>query len=434
MTRKELDKNRETSFDNEDILVQKGHLLHEIMLLLIGFYGVIYSVINFYMGHTNELYFIVPVLPCVSIAYLLYARGHILASKIFNLIQVIYSIGGLCLVTSPETFILAFFIPIFIGTLIVFQGRERKFGYFFTAFSFAVFVFLLTTDYHIGDSHVESESDLRQEWCLNLIGSAAFSLLQITFILRISNTIQTRLLESRESLSRTNHQLKEAIDTRDKMISILSHDLRSPLLVLSSSLDLLRPSKIAHELQEKLIGELRTRVKQTISMMDNLLLWSRKQADTLQFNPTSLLLSEIKKKVQDYTEILSSVKTIDFKMEGTEEDSVVADQDLLDAILRNLLSNAFKFTPVNGTVIFSISPVESGYRFSIKDTGLGMSADQLKRVLQGKSFTRLGTALEKGHGIGMQLVRDFIERHGSRLEIVSEEAQGTTFSFELRKG
>lgn len=434
MTRKVENENKDTSFDNEDILVQKGHLLHEIMLLLIGLYGLAYSFINYYMGHTKELYFLIPTLPCVSIAYLLYAKGYILASKIFNLLQVMYCISGLCLVTSPETFILVFFIPIFIGTLIVFQGRERKIGYLFTAISFGVFVFLLTTDYHIGDPHLESESDLRQEWCLNLIGSAAFSLLQIVFILRISNTIQSRLLENRERLSLTNHQLQEAIDTRDKMISILSHDLRAPLLVLSSSLDLLRPSKMAHELQENLIGELRTRVRQTVSMMDNLLMWSRKQADTLQFSPTTLLLSEIKKKVQDYTEILSSVKTIDFKMEGAEEGSVVADKDLLDAILRNLLSNAFKFTPVNGTVIFSISPVESGYRFSIKDTGLGMSADQLKRVLQGKSFTRLGTALEKGHGIGMQLVRDFIERHGSRLEIVSEEAQGTTFSFELRKG
>ena len=212
---------------------------------------------------------------------------------------VIFSIGGLCLITSPKTFILSFFIPIFIGTLIVFQGRERKVGYFFTGFTFLVFIFLLTTDYHIGPPLVEDEAEIRREWYINMIGAIAFSLLQIIFILRLSNTIQNSLLESRENLELANGQLKAAIDTRDKMISILSHDLRSPLLLMSSGLELLRPSKLPAAMSEKLIGDLTTRVKQTITMVDNLLLWSKRQADVVQYEPQPLKIAAIRKIISD---------------------------------------------------------------------------------------------------------------------------------------
>ena len=425
--------NRPLSFLHEDLLVRKGNQLHEIMLLLLGFYGVVYTIINFYTGQWSEMYFVIPVIPGVSIAYLLYAKGYPLISKIFNLIQVIFSIGGLCLMTSPKTFILSFFIPIFIGTLIVFQGRERKVGYFFTGFTFLVFIFLLTTDYHIGPPLVEDEAEIRREWYINMIGAIAFSLLQIIFILRLSNTIQNSLLESRENLETANGQLKAAIDTRDKMISILSHDLRSPLLLMSSGLELLRPSKLPAAMSEKLIGDLTTRVKQTISMVDNLLLWSKRQADVVQYEPQPLKIAAIRKIISDYAELMLNAKAITFRIEGEEEGIVAADKDMLEAILRNLLSNAFKFTPVNGEVVVQIAKEKQGYRFSIKDNGMGMSAEQVQKLSSGSSFTRLGTALEKGHGIGMQLVRDFIERHGATLEILSEEAQGTTFSFVLKE-
>jgi signal transduction histidine kinase len=186
-------------------------------------------------------------------------------------------------------------------------------------------------------------------------------------------------------------------------------------------------------MSEKLIGDLTTRVKQTITMVDNLLLWSKRQADVVQYEPQPLKIPAIRKIISDYAELMLNAKAITFRLEGEEEGIVAADKDMLEAILRNLLSNAFKFTPVNGEVVVQIAKEKQGYRFSIRDNGMGMSAEQVQKLSSGSSFTRLGTALEKGHGIGMQLVRDFIERHGAKLEIVSEEAQGTTFSFVLKE-
>lgn len=417
--------------DSDDLLIRKGNQLHVIMLQMIAIYGVVYSIVNYLQGKYVELVFILPVVPGVAIAYLLYAKGHTKSSKIWNLFQVVVSISGCCLVTTPATFIVAFFVPIMIGILIVFQGQERKLGYFLAAISFIDLVFLLTTDIRIGNFPLLSKQELRIEWMMNTIGAAILSTLQVTFILSLNNSVQRRLIKKSIELNDSNVQLQTAITTRDTMMSVLSHDLRSPLILLNSSMELMRPSKMASEDQEKLMFQLRNRTQQTLSLVDNLLLWSRNQSESVKYIPSALPISGVVKFISDYTQLLQSEKQVSVTINSPSDGNVFADKDLLDCILRNIISNAYKFTPRGGAVNISISKSSNQWNFSIKDSGQGITPAALQKLSSGISFTTIGTANEKGHGLGLQLVKDFLQLHNSRLKISSEIGVGSEFSFTL---
>jgi signal transduction histidine kinase len=112
---------------------------------------------------------------------------------------------------------------------------------------------------------------------------------------------------------------------------------------------------------------------------------------------------------------------------------VKGDRDMIEAIFRNLISNAIKFTPPGGNVTIAAQDHGKTWIFSISDNGKGMTSEEIERITGGISFTTSGTNREKGHGLGMQLVQDFIRKHNSSLKIDSMLEQGTTFSFELTK-
>lgn len=420
--------------DSEDLLIRKGNQLHVIMLRLIAVYGVVYSIVNYLQGKFDELVFIFPIIPGVGIAYVFYYLGYPKISKIWNLLQITVSIAGLCLITTPSTFIVAFFIPILIGTLIVFQGKDRKLGLALAVATFAILIILLLTNKRIADVPLLTYEELRVEWLMNTLGAAFLSTLQVLFILSLSNTVQLRLIQKSSELNESNEQLKAAVATRDTMMSILSHDLRSPLLLLSSSMELMRPSKLSLEEQEKLILQLRNRTQQTLSLVDNLLLWSRNQAESVKFVPVDLPIADIRKLITTYTQLLQSEKDVHLTLDCPVDGIVYADKDLLDCILRNIISNAYKFTPRGQTVSIRIFPAGNQWQFSVKDSGAGMSAEMVQRLRNGDSFTTLGTANEKGHGLGLRLVKDFLKLHGTDLEIVSVPAQGSEFSFLLPQG
>jgi len=417
--------------DSEDLLIRKGNQLHVIMLQMIAIYGVVYSIVNYLQGKYEELVFIVPIVPGVAIAYLLHAYGYTIISKIWNLSQVVVSISGLCLITTPATFIVAFFVPILIGTLIVFQGKERKLGFLLATITFIDLTFLLTTSVRIADVPPLTTAELRIEWLMNTIGAAILSTLQITFILSLSNSVQRRLIKKSDELNDSNEQLKVAIATRDTMMSVLSHDLRSPLILLSSSIELMRPAKLAVEDQEKLLLQLRNRTQQTLTLVDNLLMWSRNQSETVKYVPAPLSVASVCKFIVGYADLLQSEKAVQLTMNCPPAGIVLADKDLLDCILRNIISNAYKFTPRNGAIEVKMVRDGKNWKFSVKDSGQGMSAATIQRLMSGDSFTTLGTANEKGHGLGLQLVKDFLRLHGAELTISSEVGVGSEFSFTL---
>lgn len=231
----------------------------------------------------------------------------------------------------------------------------------------------------------------------------------------------------------SEHELRELNDLKTKLFSIISHELKSPLTTVDSYLNLL----INHydKLSATDISDLSNKTKFSLQnltlLMDNLLLWTRLQQNNITYQPVRVDLRRVVDKSVKLFHLLFEQKQIELVIE-TEVDEIIAicDKDMVEFTFRNLLHNALKFTPKKGTITIA-AVVHEGYsRIFIKDTGVGMSPELIRKILEDNvSYTRLGTEEEKGTGIGLLMCKDFIEKNGGNLEIRAEK--GTVVSFSM---
>jgi signal transduction histidine kinase len=269
----------------------------------------------------------------------------------------------------------------------------------------------------------------------NMVGVGVISALEVIYILGTSNDIQSRLLDQSSRLDERNTQLVAALYTRDKMMSMLSHDLRSPIASIHAGMELFESLSVDAATQAKLFTQMKGRTGQTLALMDKLLLWSRSQNRSIIYREESIGIAQIEQFVKSVCYLFTNEKQIHFThdFQSTPESMVRGDRDMIEAIFRNLISNAIKFTNSGGTVTVSARESGKNWLFSVSDNGKGMTQRDIEKIMGGVSFTTSGTEEEKGHGLGMQLVQGFIHKHNSHLEIRSELKRGTTFSFQLQK-
>ncbi|MFM7902871.1 MAG: sensor histidine kinase, partial [Bacteroidota bacterium] len=185
--------------------------------------------------------------------------------------------------------------------------------------------------------------------------------------------------------------------------------------------------------QEKMIEQFKSRTGQTLDLVDNMLLWSRIQKDAVSYSPIAVNLEQIYRFVESYCRLLQSGKNIRFEFNFAHRDGlrVLCDRDMVEAVFRNLISNAYKFTPEGGVITLSSNQCPGGWCFDVIDSGRGMSAEEVDMVNRGVSFSKEGTNHEKGNGLGIQLVQDFLSHHSSRLKVQSTLGRGSVFSFSL---
>ncbi len=421
--------NLRTAQSSDDILVDKGNQLHLIVLSIVAAFAILYGILNVVKGDYLQAKINFLLFPHTLIAYLIFKRGYPAASKCLNLFVVTANISVLQFVIGLETFILAFFGPILMSTLIVFQSKERKLGYVLAGIVFAWFIFLLVSDIRLDIIPPMTREELKFEWMMNLSGAVLVICIEMIFVLLISKRIQDKLLMQSDTLNEYNTILNSTIQTRDKMISIMSHDVRSPLILIGSGLKMVEGFQ-KDENSRSVLSELGRRADLALNMLDNLLLWSKTQSDQIYFTPVKIEFSEIRKMLGNLTSLQRS-KNIDFEIRIPASGSFEGDKNMIEFILRNLLSNAIKFTPEAGRIILQVEQIDGKVRFTVKDTGVGMDAESVRKILLGESFTKLGTSKEKGHGIGLTVVQDFIKKHGSLLKIDSEQGRGSAFSFEI---
>lgn len=249
------------------------------------------------------------------------------------------------------------------------------------------------------------------------------------FVLLLSKRIQDKLLDQSYELNKNNTILNSTIQTRDKMISIMSHDVRSPLILIGSGLKMVEGYQ-QDENSRSVLSELSRRADLALNMLDNLLLWSKTQSDQIYFTPVKIEFAEIRKMLSNMTSLQRS-KNIDFEIRIPASGSFNGDKNMIEFVLRNLLSNAVKFTPERGRIILQIEQLDGIVRFMVKDSGIGMDSESINKILAGESFTKPGTSKEKGHGIGLTVVQEFIKKHGGTLKIQSELGIGSEFSFDI---
>ncbi|MGB0526003.1 MAG: sensor histidine kinase [Flammeovirgaceae bacterium] len=237
-------------------------------------------------------------------------------------------------------------------------------------------------------------------------------------------------------LQDSEQQLRELNELKDKLFSVIAHDLRSPLSTLDSFLNIL--TKHSHKLSQQQLDKLSIQTKQSLSnlslLLDNLLQWAFAHMHSHQILLKEVNLNQVIEKNMDLVRLEAQQKSIQLRQDTVSEAVLQVDEDMLDFVLRNLLNNAIKFSHKNGTVSIKTQQDATNWLISVQDEGVGIAAEDLQKVLdQDTFFSSRGTQQEKGIGIGLSLCQAFIKQHGGMLWVESEKGKGATFHFTLPK-
>lgn len=241
---------------------------------------------------------------------------------------------------------------------------------------------------------------------------------------------QISLVAAKRIIVSQNIELRRTISNRDKMYSVIAHDLRSPMasirMVLNLLVNAIPPETIGQELFD-LIDKANRESEETHDLLDNLLKWTKSQTGRLNVVLQEFDLAEVVPGVVDIFVMIAETKHIKLNLNIEEGVEVNADKDMLKTVIRNFISNAIKFSNKNSTIDISVKNEAPMARISVRDHGVGISADRIATLFSdGK--TTYGTANEEGSGLGLQLCKDFAVKNGGDVEVTSIEGEGSTFS------
>jgi len=227
-----------------------------------------------------------------------------------------------------------------------------------------------------------------------------------------------------------NEQLKKLIATKDKFFSIIAHDLKSPFNGILGFSEILKEE--APDLDKNSIVEyarlIHSSTKHTFELLENLLDWARMQQGRIPFEPKKFLLSSMLDSEFKGLKNNANQKNITLIDNIQENIILLADENMIGTVLRNLISNAIKFTPRNGKVQVEAKIQSDQVVISVSDTGQGMAAETIEKLFKLEtSFTTRGTEDEKGTGLGLLLCKEFIEKHGGEIGLDSEKGKGSVF-------
>ncbi len=277
-----------------------------------------------------------------------------------------------------------------------------------------------------------AQGDYEQQ--VSFMGDFTASFNKMIESLRHKQVLEDELKEREKRLQETTGELQQVLKMKNKLFSIIAHDLRGPigntgnLIKLILDGDITDPDEIKRTLRM-----LYSSSESTYVLLENLLAWSGSQSKEITFNPG---VHGIRPLFEDTIELYRSaleVKQLRISMQINPGLEARFDPAMIRTVIRNLVNNAVKFTPKGGSI--QVGAVLSGgeVKIFVKDTGIGMSPEILSSLSNpSTTAVRVGTNFEKGHGLGLTLCFEMVNRHGSKLEVESTEGNGTTFSFRLK--
>ncbi len=242
---------------------------------------------------------------------------------------------------------------------------------------------------------------------------------------------QITVVAAKRIIEKQNLELLATINNRDKMYSVIAHDLRSPMasirMVLNLVVSAMSPDIIGPELFE-LLDKANRESEEVHDLLDNLLKWTKSQTGRLNVVLQDLDLNDIIPGVVDIFEMIAQTKKIKLSLVTTEEPLMVrADNDMLKTVVRNFMSNAIKFSPEESTIEITMCADGDFAKISVTDHGVGIAADRIDSIFH-KGETTYGTGGEEGSGLGLQLCQDFARKNGGDVMVESVEGKGSTFS------
>ena len=290
----------------------------------------------------------------------------------------------------------------------------------------------------LNESRANQESRIQRQKAENtlLFGGLAFlCIVAVIALITIRNKKRANnlLRAQKKEIEIKSKQLSDLNRIKDKFFSIISHDLKSPFQSLSGILELMSMEALDDKEIKKLFKDLKVKFDSTNDLLENLLHWAKMQMKETTFDPDSIKLYDT---IDDELRVIDGSKTKDIKVKNKVEElsHVSADINMLKLIIRNLVNNAIKFTKNKGTVEVLSEDMGDFVCIAVKDNGIGISEQNLKKLFDRESsFTTLGTELEKGTGLGLNLCKEFVELHGGKIWVESEEGKGSTFKFTLKK-
>jgi len=244
---------------------------------------------------------------------------------------------------------------------------------------------------------------------------------------------QRKLAE--ESLREKEADLREINEQKDKFFSIIAHDLKSPFASIVGFSDLLVQQIENHDYDsiEKYAQIIKQSSHRVMDLLTNMLNWASSHTGKMHFEPVHLDLHEIVKEIIQDTKDLAAEKSLQVNYDLLPEKStILADRNMLSTVLRNLLTNAMKFSQRNGKLHVSATENNKEILVSVKDHGVGIPAEKIGKLFTiGESESTPGTNNEKGTGLGLLICKEFIDKHNGRIWAESEEGKGSVFSFVL---
>tara|TARA_R110000737_G_C14571911_1_gene484200 strand:+ start:286 stop:1548 length:1263 start_codon:yes stop_codon:yes gene_type:complete len=240
--------------------------------------------------------------------------------------------------------------------------------------------------------------------------------------------------KAEQALKQSEMQLTELNATKDKLFSIMGHDLRAPLNnILGLSELLIEPlRKSDTEKSAEYLEIIKVSVKNTLALLDNLLNWAKSQTGEINYKPEKIDLSTTIRQVIELSDPIARTKNISLSQIASEGIEIYTDERMLKTILRNLISNAIKFTKSGGIIIVSVVLEKNQVQFSVSDNGLGISDEVSKKLFEvSANRSSLGTANEKGSGLGLALCKEFVTKLGGEIWLARKKGNGSDFRFTL---
>ncbi|HTD98893.1 MAG TPA: tetratricopeptide repeat protein [Mucilaginibacter sp.] len=251
---------------------------------------------------------------------------------------------------------------------------------------------------------------------------------RINRLLKIKNTL---VIDQKTNLDEQSHKLNDLNNLKDRLIAILAHDLRAPLSTLRGLFDLLQDDSISHEELLSMIPSVLKKLEYTSDFLDTLLFWINSQMENFDRGVKKFRVGElVEKETQNLVE-QATAKGISLIVNIEDEITGCADPDSVRIVVRNLITNAIKFCVGNDIIEISAKRNNQDILIQVKDTGIGMTPEQSRKIFRGKMESKVGTNNESGTGMGLLFCKDLIEKCNGTIWVNSEHGIGSEFSFTI---
>lgn len=318
------------------------------------------------------------------------------------------------------------------------KKQNRKFGYKYELQKKEAINQQLLLNQQLQNQHIETkEYQIKHQRIVIFLGIfVLLSLILVAILLyfksqtKIKNNAILRL--KNKEISESNQSLQDDNKFKNRLLSIVSHDIKSPLIALHNFLLLLNAGELTKKEQEEIIGETMAKTEATLNMVEDLLQWTKQQLTNTPAEVKPINFYELVTQVLTLFDSTAKEKEVEIRPTCARDLIIYSDPNILKMLIRNLISNSLKFTPKRGQIEIGILKTEGDFTISVQDTGNGIPESEHSKIFNDERIhTTLGRNKESGNGLGLKLCKYFIEKNKGRIWFDSRVNAGTTFFVNL---